>query len=507
MRARNRRPASARPACADWTSPLSAARKLMLAVIDGATPSMIERTVAAGRAPCLATLIERGSFVRDAVSVFPSVTPVCAASIATGHAQDRHHIPGMNWYHRGERRYVEYGSSFRASLRFGLARQLTDTIYNMNGEHLAAEPLTVFEQLDDIDVRTAGTTYLMYRGRYPHEPDRETLLTRIAARSLVRRPVLGPRELFYADIFASRPTGCYGTLGLPGVRDRHAGCVGAYLVTHDLFDFLLLSLPDNDNHSHRNGPEGQIDSLPEADRQLAMLFTAGGGTDRFLADHAVIVVADHAHTLVERSISLVSHFTGHFDIRLPTDLRPPGQAEVALCPNSRAAMIYALEPRVLEAAIDRARRLDGVEHVIWRDGVDAVVAGNGGELRFAPGTGEGPRDRRGRRWELSGDRGVLAASVERSVIDSELYPDALGRVWDALSCPTSGDVLLSAADGCEFADWGGSSHVGGGSHGSLTTGDSLAPLICCGVDGGLERDQWSIKDVTPLVARHFGGLA
>jgi hypothetical protein len=35
----------------------------VLAVIDGATPAMIERTVAAGRAPCLATLIERGSFV------------------------------------------------------------------------------------------------------------------------------------------------------------------------------------------------------------------------------------------------------------------------------------------------------------------------------------------------------------------------------------------------------------------------------------------------------------
>jgi hypothetical protein len=168
-------------------------------------------------------------------------------------------------------------------------------------------------------------------------------------------------------------------------------------------------------------------------------------------------------------------------------------------------MIYALEPRVLAAAIDRARRLDGVEHVIWREGADAVVAGNGGELRFAPATAaSAPRDRRGRRWAVRGDLGVLAARVEQSVIVSERYPDALGRVWDALSCPTSGDVLLSAADGCEFSDWGGASHIGGGSHGSLSAGDSLAPLICCGVDGGLERDQWSIKDVTPLVARHFG---
>ncbi len=484
---------------------------------------MIARTVAAGKAPALATLIERGTFVRDAVSVFPSVTPVCAASIATGHGQDRHDIPGMNWYHRGERRYVEYGSSFRASLRFGLARQLTDTIYNMNGEHLAADALTVFEQLDDAECRTAGTTYLMYRGRHRHEPARDTVLTRIAALSLVRRPVLGPRELFYADIFASRVTGCHGTLGMPGVRDRHAGCVGSYLVRHDLFDFLLLSLPDNDNHSHRGGPQAQIESLPAADRQLVGLFEAAGGVDRFLADHGVIVLADHAHTLVEHTISLVASFTGGFDIRRPTDLRAPGQAEVALCPNSRAAMIYALEPRVLGAVIDRARRIGGVEHVIWREEGRAVIAGRGGELRFAPaagsavaGAGAAPRvgrsrrggesvgDRRAGSWVLEGDLAVLDARIERGVFESEAYPDALARTWDALTCRHSGEVLLSAAPGYEFTDWGGASHIGGGSHGSLGAADSLVPLICCGVEGGVERAQWSIKDVTPLALAHFG---
>ena len=67
----------------------------------------------------------------------------------------------------------------------------------------------------------------------------------------MRHPVMGPRELFYADIFASRRTGCRSGLGMPGVRDRHSGCVSSYLVEHDLFDFLLLSLPDNDWYSHK----------------------------------------------------------------------------------------------------------------------------------------------------------------------------------------------------------------------------------------------------------------
>ncbi len=198
--------------------------KLVLCVIDAMAPAMLERTVGQGAAPTLQELMQRGRYVPDCVAAFPSVTPVCAASIVTGVAQDRHGIPAMNWFHREEDRYVEYGSSFRAAQRFGIARQLTDTVYNMNRAHLSSDTPTVFETLDDADVRTAGTTYLMYRGRYRHEPQRDTALTRIAS-TLMRHPVMGPRELFYADIFASRRTGCRSGLGMPGVRDRHSGCV------------------------------------------------------------------------------------------------------------------------------------------------------------------------------------------------------------------------------------------------------------------------------------------
>jgi hypothetical protein len=76
-------------------------------------------------------------------------------------------------------------------------------------------------------------------------------------------------------------------------------------------------------------------------------------------------------------------------------------------------------------------------------------------------------------------------------------------VWAALDCPTSGDVLLSAAPGHEFVDWGGADHVGGGSHGSLHRSDSLGALIMTGVDVP-EREQWSIRDVAGLVRGHFG---
>ena len=42
-------------------------------------------------------VIERGTYVDGCTAAFPSVTPVCAATIATGARQDEHRIPSMNW--------------------------------------------------------------------------------------------------------------------------------------------------------------------------------------------------------------------------------------------------------------------------------------------------------------------------------------------------------------------------------------------------------------------------
>ena len=487
-------------------------KKLVLVVIDAMKPEMLDRAIAAGRAPALARIAQDGVYVNDVVAAFPSVTPVCAATIATGVGPEEHLIPSMNWYHRLEERYVEYGSSFSATRQFGVVRSLTDTVYRMNAEHLSGDTPTVFESLDDLGVRTAGTTYLIYRGRHEHAVAQESALARMVTSTLFRRTILGPQELFYADLYASRRTGCRGQLGMPGVRDQHTGCVGSYLVEHDLFDFLLFSLPDNDAWSHRNGPTAQVTSLAAADRQIERLMHAGGGPEAFLEEHAVVVTSDHSQALVEERIRL-DFALADFHVATPSATRSVG-AELALSPSQRAAMIYALDldrrdelvRRVLEAVGD----LEGVDLTMWLHGVDgdapeAVIrAPGGGELRFAPG-GE-LSDLRGERWSVDGDLTVLAATAHDGRFESPDYPDALARVWSALRCANSGDVLLSAAPGYEFVDWGGADHVGGGSHGSLHRTDSLGALLWCGTgpDTRAVREQWSLRDVTPMIRSHFG---
>lgn len=486
-------------------------RKLVLTVIDGMKPAMLERAIALGQAPTLKAIRDRGAYVDDCVAAFPSVTPVCAASIATGATPDAHRIPSMNWFSREEGRYVEYGSSFSASRKFGVVRSLTDTVYNMNAQHLSHATPTVFELLDDAGVRTAGTTYLMYRGRHEHRVTTDTPLARIANATVFRNPVMGPRELFYADLFASRRTGCRGQFGMPGARDAHTGCVGAYLEEHDLYDFMLFSLPDNDTFSHRNGPHAQVTSIAAADRQLERLVHAGGGLDRFLDEHAMVVMADHSHTQVEQRIRLDAAFADW------SIARPEGagatDGEIAISPAQRSAMIYVLgqerrSKRAAEAA-KLALAVPGVDLAMRRAAPrEGVLASERGELHFAPGGDL--VDLRGRRWSVDGDLAAIAARIEDGRLLTPDYPDALGRAWAALTCPTAGDVLLSAGPGYEFVDWGGAAHVGGGSHGSLHRSDSLGALLWCGVDGSAQtaardaHEQWTLRDVLPMVTEHFG---
>src|SRR6476469_3186233 len=264
---------------------------------------MLERAVDEGRAPTFAALLERGELIPDCVSSFPSVTPVACAKNVTGTGSDRHWISGMNWYHRLERRYVDYGSSLEATRSVGVFRALYDLVYNLNLAHLSPEVETLFERLDDAGARTACTPFLIYRGRHRHQVSLDGLMRRAvdATRLKFRHHTWGPTDLFYGDLYASREVPCKST-SIPGNRDGYSGCCAAELAKEDLFDFLLFSRADNDNYSHRNGPEATVESIARADQCFSSVVEAAGGLDEFLDRYALILVADHAQTDVERGL-------------------------------------------------------------------------------------------------------------------------------------------------------------------------------------------------------------
>ena len=444
----------------------AAARKLVLVVIDGLTPAMLEQAVEREDVPALRFLIEHGEY-RRAVTTFPSLTPVCLSSLATGEHPDVHEIPHLVWYHRGEQRLVEYGSSFGAVRAAGTTRAMRDAVFNMNQEHLSLRAVTLFEALEGAGHVTAAVNMVCYRGPTRHAPTVPGLA----------RPAFGPSRFFYYNLFESDVTGAPLAIRTRarGSVDEYAGAVGRWLVTRDGFDFLVFYLPDYDFASHAVGPDGAHVALARSDRAIGSLLEAAGGPDRFLERYAVLLCSDHGQTRVDEAARLEDAFTG-FRLFRPGDGRG---AELAVTASNRAGMVYRLpgcfaEPREL------AERLDGGPHVVlFREDGAAVARRDGEELRFEP-------DENG--WRTTGEPAVLS------------QPEALERAWRALANPNAGDLIVSAAPGIEFADLGGRHHVGGGSHGSLELGDSEVPMLALGLGAPPAR----IVDVAPLVLRHFG---
>jgi hypothetical protein len=455
-----------------------------------------------GRAPTIAALVERGTVHPPAVSCFPSLTPVCLSAIATGRGPDGSYIPGLVWYRRGEDRFVEYGSSFRATLVEGTLAFINDSTMNLNHLHLSQRVRTLFELVEDAGLVAGAINFLVFRGRVRHALSRPRAV-RVARRIGMFDAAYGPTRFFFGELFASDATGAPRNLGMHGMNDLHAAAVGRWLVARDGFDFLVYYLPELDMEQHRVGPDAALDALARADDSVRALVEAAGGLDRFLQRYAVIVSADHGQSPVRRAFELRTALP---DLtQFVSSLRStPAESAIAVAASNRAAMIYRLAhaPPARELAA-RLVALPEVDLVAFRDDGWDVVQRGGAELRFRPDE-HGEPDRRGGRWALAGEPGALGLERIGGSLASAAYPNALERVHQILSCVNAGELVVSAADGVEFTDAGGSHHLGGGSHGGLGAGESLVPLITVGVERVSLPEEPSITDLYDLVARHLG---
>ena len=368
-------------------------------------------------APALRHLLDHGSY-RRAVSTFPSLTPVCLASIATGGHGDVHGIPHLVWWNRGEQRLVEYGSSFAAMRATGLVQGLRDTVVNLNERHLLRSAETVFEALEGAGLTTAAINITTYRGRNRH-------LSPIPGFP----PVYGPRRFFFYSVYESDRTGApiaFLNRSL-GSIDAYAASIGRWLVTRDGFDLLVHYLPDYDYASHAVGPNAAHEALARADAAIAALFDAAGGPDAFLERYGVVLCSDHGQT------------RGRAD---GAASRSPVRLVAA---SNRAAMLYGDDPRRLAEALDGEPSVD----------VAALPRGRrAGRARRRRRRPRAPRRVPGR-----------PRAGRRRAPEPEL-----GR-----------GARLRRARAGSSTDLAGRHHLGGGSHGALAASDSVVPMLTVGL--------------------------
>ena len=317
-------------------------KKLVLVVIDGLTPEALDRGLDEGRLPALGALADAGWTGRG-TSVFPSVTPVCLTSIATGAFPDVHHIPHLVWYHRGEQRVVEYGSSFPAMRAVGARQALRDTVFGMSGEHVSPRATTVFEALEDAGLEPARST----SRATADGPATRSACRRSLGGTVGTRPCTGRPSLLLLQRLRVRPDRLAARGPLPAGRvDRRLRRRRRAMARDPRCLRLPRLLPPG--LRLRVAPLGprRRRSRPSSARTRALgrLLGAAGGPEAFLERYAVLVCSDHGQTQVERLARLQDSF-------------PESLEGVLALASNRAGMIYRLPGCRLDAPA-LAERLD-----------------------------------------------------------------------------------------------------------------------------------------------------
>ena len=324
----------------------------------------------------------------------------------------------MTWYNRDERRFVEYGSSFMATLAEGTRQMVEDVLVNFN---LAAPVALRRHRVRDARGRRPGHRrgQLLRLPRPGAPPDHPAVGAQLARRLGIVDAVYGPRRYFFGELFG--PTTPARPATSAASVDRHGGHVGRWLVTRDGFDFLFLYFYETDAAQHRAGDV--LGAVEQADTGLGLLVDAAGGWSAFLDRYAIMVVADHGQSSVMRAADAVSCRERSEAVSLEPALRPrrlrPGRgreqpggdgipAARRAADGAEVAHRYARHPGRRRGHVARGR---------------LVRRAARGRRAAVPARRRSHIDERGNRWEVAGDADLL---------DPADYPNALERIEGAL---------------------------------------------------------------------------
>ncbi|MFZ5633132.1 MAG: alkaline phosphatase family protein [Bacillota bacterium] len=485
-------------------------RKTIMFIVDSFNPEALKRALDRKMVPAMEFLKNRGYFSDRCVSVFPTMTPTCASTIATGAPPSDHQVPGFVWFNRLEKRIVNYGISPRAVLKIGVKRVIQDLLFNLNHIQLSRKVKTLYESLEEAGYSTGAVNPFIFRGGRPHRARIPLLMQLLSAFRLGGR-LWGPGNLFLGQICPpdSPPWDVLTIrhyLRKFGVNDDYSGTVGRWLIRKGRQpDLLTVYLPDTDGYAHRHDPGRSEESLQRADRQLGKILGAFPSWDEAMKRNTIIVVGDHSQSLVGADAASTVDLSR--ELREFSQVSTGGEngpsREIALCVNERMCHIYILRERdrLLPALVTRLAGIAGVDQVAWKDGDRyRLLQAGGGSLSFRPG--RDLWDQYGQGWSLEGDPGAAGARVEGHKIIFGDYPDALAQIANALNCENAGDIVATARLGFEFTGELGSRHPGCGSHGSLHRDDSLVPLIVAGAPFGPSMPR--LLDLAPFVRSQYG---
>lgn len=486
-------------------------KKVILFLIDSMMPEVLEQCIAAKQAPGLQFLMERGQYISDCVTVFPTMTASIDCSLITGVYPDRHKVPGLVWYDPEQKKMVNYINGSLPVQRIGLSHCAGNVLFDLNERHLSRDVKTIHEILEENKLVSGSINVIAHRGHKQHKVHMPPVLDaatgfklneKVSGPTIMSLGTLVRPELFRPITwnFAQSMMESYG------INDTYAiDVLIEVLKSGKQPHFTLVYLPDNDHKLHKS-PHEAVSHLAKVDQELARFLDSFETWEQALERNVILLISDHGQTVIGQSKdhnisldTLLNHFSIH---RLGAELTD--DVDVIICNNERMTYLYPVGKHTIETDVVEAVTQDPrIDLIAWREGEQVVVRRGGGDKTLRFWKNGSCTDIYGVAWGMEGDMSVLELQEDGGKILFSSYPDAFSRLYGSLfsqSCPV---VVLTAAPGYQFLSELSPTHLGGGSHGSLHKQDSLIPLLIAGASNRFDVPARLI-DVLSFILQELG---
>ena len=407
-------------------------RRVILLLVDGLRADVAEAMLASGELPGFQAMVGAAGVGRG-VTAFPSTTSVSYLPFLTGCTPGHCNIPSIRWLDR-----TSYGGRWwrdRNQIRSYCGYQAV----KLDGD-ITPEVKTIFELVPE----SLGIFTPVAKGLTP-----------------ARDPSRGERKFWgslahFAEWHQPSDDGVTRHL-LTGID---AG-----------WRFIFAQFPAVDGYTHQSTPDSKkvLDALRAVDRTVGRVrrrLTERGELDQTL----LLMVSDHGASVVHTHLDLADWFRAHGVKTLSHPVlweRDPAAA--VMIAGNGSAMVYArpgvtrgerwplerlsapgtfgvtsdiLAELVREPAIAfiAAEDAPGRVRVVGAGG-DAIVAREGGRIRYQPRTGDP--------LAIGAGRILTEAEWLAATCDGE-YPDACVQLLDQFRSPRTGDLVVVAREGFDL---------------------------------------------------------
>lgn len=485
-------------------------KKVILFLIDSMMPDVLERCIAAKRAPGMQFLMERGQYIPDCVTVFPTMTASIDCSLITGVYPDQHKVPGLVWYDPAKGKMYNYINGAIPVKKIGIAHCASNVLFDLNERHLSKEVRTIHEVVEENKLVSGSINVIAHRGHKQHQVHMPPLLDALTSFKL-REKVSGPTimslgTLVRPDIFRPITWNMAQTLTEGyGINDTYAIDVLIEVIRSGKQPhFTLVYLPENDHKLHKS-PLDAVSHLADVDTHLVRFLDSFDSWEQMLERNVCILISDHGQTIIgesdDHNIPLDRLLRG-FSIQ-PLGAEVTAQMDVVICNNERMTYLYPVDTSKLMPIVEAVSIDQRIDLIAWKENEQVVVRRGGSNERMRFWRNGPYRDAYGASWNVEGDPLVLDVSYDGELLAFDTYPDAFARLYGALFSQTAPVVVLTAAKGYEFLSECAPTHLGGGSHGSLHKQDSLIPLLVAGSSHTF-RTPARLVDVKDFILQELG---